>query len=132
MTRAFFTWRGSSGGRTVKKTFCIAERASMRRRRPKPAVVRHRWAVNSVRQVTVLSLSVTTFFFAPFFLPLIVALRMSDADLVQLLGRDGGLPALLLGLELLAVELVGDLLGLAAADLRRQRDGRAWVAGPVA
>ena len=51
---------------------CIADRASIRRRRPAPENVRHRWAVKSVRQVTVVSLRVRTFL-AFFFLPLTVA-----------------------------------------------------------
>ena len=58
----------------------------MRSRRPAPAVVFHRWAVNSVLHGTVLSLSVTTFAFDFFFLPLTVALRMWMPTLVSFCG----------------------------------------------
>ena len=73
--RAFLTCRGSSGLATLKDTPESAERASMRSRRPAPAVVFQRWAVNSVLHGTVLSLSVSvTTFLAFFFLPWTVAL----------------------------------------------------------
>ncbi len=74
IVRGFLTCRGSSGLATVNFTPVSAERASMRSRRPAPAVVFHRWAVNSVLHGTVLSFSVTTFL-AFFFLPWTVALR---------------------------------------------------------
>ena len=86
IVRRCLTWRGSSGLATLNATPVSAVRASMRSRRPAPAVVFHRWAVKSVLHGTVLSLSVTTLAFDFFFLPLTVALRMWMPTLVSFCG----------------------------------------------
>ena len=76
IVRGLRSVRGSSGLATVKATPLIAVRASMRRRSPAPAVVRQRWAVNSVRHGVVLSLSTTTLPFERFLRPVTVALSV--------------------------------------------------------
>ena len=125
--RRLAVWRGSSAAGTLKARRSSAVRASMRRRRPAPAVVRQRCAVKSVRHETVLSLS--TIGFARLRLPLAGDHRLErvDADALQPRRRDRGLVGrLAAGAQLAAVERVADLdaLGLAVADLGRDEDRR--------